>query len=294
MHPDGSYGGEYGSRNTHLFFPHGFELMSERIEEAALMTNLYAKGMRNDRRVHLDDDRMCAHLTYNHLQAYLDSDVERETERSIDRPKQNRYWKKSRLYIRNNSKYYCVISGAKGGVIRLYDDERLAYADSGLIARLDDGSILVTHLPDEYRVELEDDRICIEGRFGKAKHKLPNPLTQAVFHVGMFVMGRWGSDLVRSILQKILIVGKKKSDVSFQRTVIFSDRVTLIDEIRLPDNSKNHVKVSRLFAGTDHTSIYVAVSRSYQQSSLFPWTDLNEHLDELNEKGRVRIERVIG
>ena len=28
MHPDGSYGGEYGSRNTYHFYPHGFELMT--------------------------------------------------------------------------------------------------------------------------------------------------------------------------------------------------------------------------------------------------------------------------
>ena len=28
MHPDGSYGGEYGSRNTYHFYPHGFELLA--------------------------------------------------------------------------------------------------------------------------------------------------------------------------------------------------------------------------------------------------------------------------
>ena len=29
IHPDGSFGGEYGSRNTYCFFPHGFELISK-------------------------------------------------------------------------------------------------------------------------------------------------------------------------------------------------------------------------------------------------------------------------
>jgi len=34
MHPDGSFGGEYGSRNTYNFFPHGFELAGRWMPEA--------------------------------------------------------------------------------------------------------------------------------------------------------------------------------------------------------------------------------------------------------------------
>jgi len=34
IHPDGSYGGEYASRNTYNFFPHGFELVGEWMPEA--------------------------------------------------------------------------------------------------------------------------------------------------------------------------------------------------------------------------------------------------------------------
>lgn len=35
LHPDGSYGGPYGSRGTRLFFPHGMELLAGEIPEAA-------------------------------------------------------------------------------------------------------------------------------------------------------------------------------------------------------------------------------------------------------------------
>jgi hypothetical protein len=34
IHPDGSYGGEYTSRNTYNFFPHGFELVGKWLPEA--------------------------------------------------------------------------------------------------------------------------------------------------------------------------------------------------------------------------------------------------------------------
>ena len=35
VHPDGSYGGEYGSRNTLAFFPDGFELVGRWMPEAS-------------------------------------------------------------------------------------------------------------------------------------------------------------------------------------------------------------------------------------------------------------------
>ena len=41
MHPDGSYGGEYGSRNTYHFYPHGFELMAPHTEKAGQIADRF-------------------------------------------------------------------------------------------------------------------------------------------------------------------------------------------------------------------------------------------------------------
>src|SRR5690606_41431720 len=48
LYPDGSYGGTLGSRNTQHFYPHGFEILANKIPLAAAVAaatrNALAKG----------------------------------------------------------------------------------------------------------------------------------------------------------------------------------------------------------------------------------------------------------
>ena len=47
VHPDGSYGGEYASRNTYNFFPHGFELAGKWMPEAPRVNDRFLRGVAN-------------------------------------------------------------------------------------------------------------------------------------------------------------------------------------------------------------------------------------------------------
>ena len=294
MHPDGSYGGEYGSRNTFLFFPHGFELMAADSQEALQVADLYIRrGISEGRRVHLDDDRLCAHLSYNHLQAYLDF-WEGERGEESTAVTESRYWSGARLYLHRDERRYAVVSTAKGGVIRLYVDGQLAYADSGIIVRLADGTTLVSHLVGDYEVSIKEGGVQVAGHFGRCSYRLPTGLSQSVFHLAMMTVGRWNSDAVRSLLQRILILGKRKDPARFRRTIQFGQQVEMTDEIWKDGGRGPGREVEALYAGTDHTSIYVAVSQSYQLGCLQDWTDYGEFREALNREGYVRIERTIG
>ncbi|MFZ4575281.1 MAG: hypothetical protein ACOYN0_12840, partial [Phycisphaerales bacterium] len=72
MHPDGSYGGEYGSRNTYHFYPHGFELMAPHSEKAGQIADAFLSGSLRGKRYINDDDRMTAHYVYDFMQAHED------------------------------------------------------------------------------------------------------------------------------------------------------------------------------------------------------------------------------
>ena len=288
-HPDGSYGGEYGSRNTSLYFPGGFEMVASQIPEAAYLADSYLKGVAADRRVHLDDDRMCAHLTYDHLQAWLAWDEAAHTGEYSPEPGA-KHWEKAGLYFRREENRYAIVGTRKGGTIRLFQDGALAYGDNALVAKLTDGTVIVSHVVTDNEVTVTDDEVTVSGVFAKAKHRLPTPFTQAVFHTGMLVMGRLWSNGVRILLQKMLIVGKRFTEVGFKRTIRFGEKVTVTDEVTLPKGSP---RIKELYAGTDHTSIYIAVSQSFQKGALQPWTDLGEHIEELNTSGKVTIVRDI-
>ncbi len=290
VHPDGSYGGEYGSRNTHAMFPTGFEMMAAELPEAAYVADRYLAGMADDMRVHFDDDRMAAHLTYNYLHAYL-AHEERARRTQFEPAHGTRYWEESRLYFRRTAGRYAVVAASKGGTVRVYDDEKLIYGDNGLIAKLSDGTTVVTHMVADNEVTADDDNVEIAGRFSNVGRKLATPLTQAIFHVGMLVLGRLWSNGVRMLLQKVLITGKDFTEITYRRRIEFGDTTKIIDEITLPDED---VTVEKLSAGADHTSIYIAVSQSFQRSMLREWVDLSEYVDELNRERHVRIEREVG
>ncbi len=292
VHPDGTCGGEYGSRNTYLFFPHGLELCSRWNPLARQIADRYIRGLERGNRVHLDDDRLCAHLSYDHLQAFLDHGGMSE-DREIPAPQSLRhYFTHSRLFVQREGDDHFVVSAAKGGCVSLHRKGRLVYSDSGLVARLSNGKVLVSHLVDDYHVIVGEDGIQVGGHFGEARFHVPGPVSQAFFHLGMCSLGKWKSDLVRRLLQRVLIVGKKRHPMRFRRSFTVSDRVTLVDEVWLPE--KGNLKVKELWAGTDHTSIYVAMSRLYRPGCLLPWTDYGFVLPSLNRDGYGRVERVLG
>jgi hypothetical protein len=65
-----------------------------------------------------------------------------------------------------------------------------------------------------------------------------------------------------------------------------------VDEIRYISQNRKY-RIERLFAGVDHTSIYVVMSNCYQESVLAKWIDYSSSLDELNRSGYLKIERRI-
>ncbi len=295
MHPDGTCGAEYGSRNTYLLFPHGLELCARFSPAAAQMAELYLDALKENRRVYLDDDRMCAHLTYNHLQAYLDFTMESPGDRSLtDRgiSESRNYFPDSRLFVHRDRLNHLVVSTAKGGAFSYYSSGKLVYFDSGIVVKLSSGEILVTHLVDDYEVRLLEKGIRVGGHFGVAGFKLPSPLTQALFHLGMLLVGGWGSDKVRRVLQRLLITGKRRHAMRFARTLEIDSGVRLTEEI-WKGEGRLRGRVLELWAGSDHTSIYVAVSRMYRPGCLLPWTDYREMIPTLEKEGYARLTRCL-
>jgi hypothetical protein len=110
----------------------------------------------------------------------------------------------------------------------------------------------------------------------------------------MITLGRFFSNTVRALLQKLLIVGKHTAPLTFQRTIEFGPPLTITDEIwDLRPSREGANYLTALYAGTDHTSIYVAMSNAYQPACLLPWSDLSAHLEELRATGYVKVRRSV-
>jgi hypothetical protein len=288
VHPDGSYGGGYGSRNTYSVFPAGFEILAPEIPAAAAVAAALRRGMAAGRRAYADDDRIFFHYVWDYLQAFLQH-------RPLAGPPadlgpRTRHFPEARLYVRDEPGCYAVVALGKGGVLAVFDEHRRLYSDHGLVGRLDDGRVVVSQLVDDYATRVDGDVVTVEGRFGYARRLVPTPWRQIAFRLFTLTVGRLAPDLVRRLLQRLLIVGKRRAPLAFRRTIRFRHPPTLVDEVWW-DADAGGRSLTALYAGTDHTAIYVATSQVFQESALQPWHDYGPHLPALAGGGRLRVER---
>jgi hypothetical protein len=105
------------------------------------------------------------------------------------------------------------------------------------------------------------------------------PLRLIVLRLIMLCGGRLHPDLVRKLLQKLLITGKKDAPFRFTRILTLHDDGSLRVHDRVEATSWDGVE--RAAIGCDQTSIYVVMSRTFQKAQLLPWTDLTPFLRSL-------------
>ena len=278
MHPDGSYGGEYGSRNTYHFYPHGFELMASHTEKAGQIADAFLKSADLDKRYHNDDDRMTAHYVYNFMQAWEDYNPERPNPINETKACTNGKWMpNAKIFVNWNVsdegeiQNYLISNQSKGGVLKIFDSKGCIASDTGLIAELNDGRVVVSHLVQKdstitHSKNGEGATLQVEGDFCIRKPNGMSVFKQLLLRIWVLTIGRFNANLTRSIVQKIAITGKPKTTFRFKRKIEIEDQKTVVTD-HFPEN----MPIKRLSVGSDATSIYVANSLVYQEARLTPW-----------------------
>ena len=282
MHPDGSYGGEYGSRNTYHFYPHGFELMAPHTEKAGQIADAFLQSADLDKRYHNDDDRMTAHYVYNFMQAWEDYHPKRPNPIIEAKACTNGKWMPSaKIFVNWNTsesgdiQNYLITNQSKGGVLKIFDSRGCIASDTGLIGELTDGTIVVSHLiqQDSKFTENFDKTLStleVQGDFCIRKANGMTVFKQLLLRLWLVTIGRFNANLTRSIVQKIAITGKPKTSYRFKRVISVNSK-----EVKVTDFISNNMPLKRLSIGSDATSIYVANSLVFQESRLSPWQHAN-------------------
>ena len=289
IHPDGSYGGEYTSRNTYNFFPHGFELVGKWLPKALNINDRFLKGLANGLGACYADDRIIGHHTWNYFLAWRDFVPVRP-------PLQPRT--QGRIHLqqggilidrRGNTELYLALN--KGGVFKLFRDNKLVASDTQFSVLVNDGNKrrnAVGHLVDKYQVELKPDRIQLSGKLGWAKQKQMNPQNLIILRLVMLTIGRFFPNLIRRILQRVLITGKETTPFKFSRCLSWQNEYWQIEDCLTTDNWKDVVAVD---IGSDRTSIYVVMSRTFQSGQLQPVWNLSDRLANLNPNESLNFDR---
>lgn len=299
LHPDGSYGGEYGSRGTYHFYPHGFELLAADDPAAADLADAFLNSLVNGKSAAFEDDRMVAHPLGNLIEAYLDWSPVRPASKPAAQNPGVRFLPHAGLLVHRDGQSYTVVSAARGGVFKRFAGNAAPVTDAGLVIEFDDGRQAVSQLHRSGReVAWNDNRtdanrseiLEVSSHPQWVRHETATPMKQVVLHLAMCSAGRWCRSLVRRWLQRRLITGRRDCEVRHTRRFEFDDaggcRVT--DRIELVDPS---LRVRRMALASDLQTAYVAAANVYQESVLQPWIELGRYVAELNRERRVTIVR---
>ena len=289
IHPDGSYGGEYGSRNTYNFFPHGFELVGKWYPDALAINDAFLQGMAAGQQPCYADDHIVGHHTWNYLLAWQDF-VPARSPRKL-RPTGRLWLKQAGILIDRRQDVELYLALNKGGVFKLFRAGKLIASDTQISVSVEQGGKLrnaVAHLIGDYEVDVSEHRIAVRGHLGWSKQTQMSPLKLMILRVANLSIGRFSPNLIRSLLQKILITGKREAPFTFVRQMDWIDgQWQITDELK----ADSWDAVRSVGISSHQTSIYVVMSRVFQAGQLQPWLDLTERVKALSDGQSLTVNR---
>jgi hypothetical protein len=244
-HPDGSFGGLYGSRCTRFYYPSGLEALSNEISEAAVLADYMATNISGGRVVALatmDEPNLvpmfnayCWAATLWPNRGAVPPDISLPAMRG----KNSRItFPEAGLWIDVGTSHYTIVNTNKGGVVVHFRDGKMTTLNAGVVVRNNKGRFGSTQsFSLENRVNLEGDVLMVESNITQMPKRLPTPV-QFIFLrllcVTVFrfrVLREWA----KRWLVRLLITRRSRWPVRNIRRINLGPDITINDELFSPD-----------------------------------------------------------
>lgn len=277
--PDGTIGGEYGSRNTKYIFLHGLKILASEFDTAWFILKQLFKDLQYNTLSNIlyssDDRYLVFFFLCNLLQASLEKVIEKIAV-IFNLNKFSKIFTEAGLAIVRNSNYQIICNFKKGGVIKIFsvnEKPKISYSDSGYFGRLVNDAIISTQwLNPNTLFEVKDnspDSITIEikQQFSYVNFKLPLVNLLIPFRIFNYTLGYFNyiSSSFNRFLKKNLIMRNKKIPVFLNRKIeIREDAVIIYDEV----SKKTGLSLKNLNIQKDVSVMHVPSSRYFMALDL--------------------------
>lgn len=265
IHPDGSFGGNYGSRNTRFFAPGGFHRLSEEFPIASAIATEMADSVHRRQVVTLSsiDSQNLAPFFNSYAVA---ASVPLASGANVALPCQStstwRYVMPSAgLIVDSGPEHYTVISVKKGGALQHYLRSGKTVVDSGIIVRKSHGEIGSTQLHDDStQWTLREDRLEIVAQVRRISNEVPTVLRLMSLRIAAISIMRVRKirELIKLLLVRRLITHHKSMRVFVLRTIRLGSLMEVDNQLVTP------VRATIETAPHSFTSIHMA-SQGYWQ-----------------------------
>lgn len=263
IHPDGSIGGEYGTRNTEYFAPYGIEYLKETSPIARSIIQRLLEYVHQNGYINLScDERYYLHYL-NHsftksLLIYSDFPLKEKL------PYESTFSKNfedAKIIIKSTDFYYFIINCNKGGTFKVMDKKSYDMnTDCGYRLMLTNG-FYVTEMPSNNEYYIDENSIKLSCNFSKMDYVRQSTFKLLLLRLLSKILGYTAITMVK----KIMIFGgnKVRKDTQLTRTISFSpDKIIINDFIEIGTN-KGIISISNGLS-IRHT----ASSRFFQINSI--------------------------
>jgi hypothetical protein len=267
-HPDGSFGGLYGARNTRFIVPGGIEALAPSISDAAALGRFARKSIAARRAVTLatlDDPNLAPNFNA-YCWAAAEARKTPETAAVPPLPCEQKqpfrtHFTSSHIVVDNGPDHYTIVALAKGGVVvHSLKDGSPPLVNAGACCRTGNEIYTTQALRADNQYQFDANQITVTAPFVAIVAERPTPLKFLVLRMLSVTAFRFRpfTEWIKRLLVRRLVTGQKPLDVFNTRTITLGRDITIVDEISAPE------QVERLDPGRPFTAIHMASAGYWQ------------------------------
>ena len=270
-HPDGSFGGHYGSRATRFYYPGGLFNLSDSIPEASLLSEFMMRSIIERKVVSLScmDEPNLSPMFNSY--AWAASKFNREKPNfslsdELTLPCQERNHARTDfpdagLVIDRGSEHYSIIGYKMGGVVQHFVKDELKILDTGVVFESPNGSLGSSQFYQDNQVPEEDSsKIVITSQIAEMPKTLSTPFRFLILRILCLTVFRSSKlrEWTKRILVRRLITKPKLWPVWNSREITLGKNLHFQDKHEVPNGFK------RCWLNAPFVSVHMA-SKGYWQ-----------------------------
>jgi hypothetical protein len=268
IHPDGTFGGEYGSRRTEIYYPGGIALLASEFTLAASMHEFMKNSIASGKTVNMIDVDMgnLAPLLSNYIAAHsVDKTQEGNLPLPLDVKNLIHIFKGAGLAAISRPTYYAILGTSNGSILKIYNkkSKKIILDDCGFLGETESGTKISSQITDiSNPMVWKGDVFSTHSTFGFISGQTPSPFNYLMLRIANLTVMRVSfiNEFIKKVLVKLLINKKSQIPLSLSREIDFRE-----NSIHVSDKLEKSgaIRITSLVSGIKFSSIHMASSRYF-------------------------------
>ncbi len=258
VHPDGSFGGDYGSRNTEYFLPAGFEIANDALGQRIVQHLLHYA----EQNLSIDDRYWTHYVFLSFVRAGMfHRERKTETQKLPHEEEGKWYFPKAGLQVTSTKKYYSILALSKGGVLVIFDkkSKQRMLNDCGYRAFVGQKLFVSNWSNTEYTAQETPTGLTLRSPFYHVSFHTPTPFQHFLLRCSSLLLGK----RMIGVMKRKFILPSKPSPIMLERNVVWTEK-----EVEIQDTVTTPFELDLVKSSEGLSVRFCPSSRFYQTSAL--------------------------